>query len=234
VKREINGETVTSYPTEPGEYPAWLWNNQVELCERHGLSVKVGDGWGWTETTTDCRKFVKIMEKLRDEAPPEVASMFKLCLVACIGYQGMSSETYTLSLDGEDGKDIRVCSPGLVSEYFVKSKKDYRPKSMPHWMWYILVQVQCWLTEEALKWMKQEMLVATNTDSVLLIEKAESHLDGYHSKLETRQCMSLPSGAWRKRPLYNATLPALRHLQATTEEGEKIDHRPGKPRNLRN
>lgn len=213
----------TIYPTQPGEYATWLWSCQVELCVRHGLTVQVGDGWGWTETTTDCAAFVRLMEQLRDQASPALAGYFKLCLVAAIGVTGMRPEHHVLSLYGEDGVDIRVCADGLATEYFLKTTRDARPKDMPHWMYWILASVQCQLTEEAWTWIQRELLVADNVDAVLLKPEAEPFLADYPAKSEP----GTPSGTWRKRTLRDARLPALRHLQATTADGETIDKRPG-------
>lgn len=221
----VKGEEQTTYPTEPGTYQAWLWNERVDLLRRHGLHVQVGDGYGWWESTRCCEAFVRQMEALRDQAQtPEEADMYKLCLVAAIGALGMEGPRYVLTKEPQEEK-WRVCAQGAVTPYFIKEKKT-RQKGMPHWMWCVLERVNCQLTEQAWLWREQEMLVATNTDAVLL--RPEADLSAYAEKGPGN-----PSGTWQKRRLTDVTIPALRHLMARGPRGEKIDTRPGVARKRR-
>jgi len=215
------------YPREPGTYTAWLWNERVEFLREEGLLVDVGDGYGWWESTRDCALFVETMAHLRDTAKtPEEADLYKLCLVAAIGALGMEGPRYVLTREPGDEMHRLCLDSGEVTEYFKKEKKS-RAKGMPHWMWCVLERVNCTLTKEAYLWMKQEMLVGTNTDSVLL--KPESKISKYPVKGDS----ACSSGTWQRRELTTVTLPALRHLLATGPQGEKIDKRPGIPRSAR-
>lgn len=234
--RGEEGELI--YPISSGRYHTWLWSNQVAMCRRHGLTVDVGDGWGWRETTTDCARFVQEMERLRDAAPTrQIADWVKLCLVAAIGRLNSSPYRSFLAHDGED--EQRIADAGRALDLFLREELDTRPQSMPHWFWYVLSLGMEHLTEEAFIWKKQEMLVATNTDAVLI--RKESDVSNYPRKQQMtgQQCMAnlssepFKSGTWQARKLLRATLPALRHLTATTEQGEKIDKRPGLPREKR-
>lgn len=230
-----NAESELTYPVRVGQYRTWLWSNQVAMCRRHGLTVEIGDGWGWREVTTDCARFVQEMERLRDCAPiKQLADWVKLCLVAAIGRLNSSPYRSFLAHDGEDAQ--RIADAGRALDLFLRQELDTRPQSMPHWFWYVLALGMEQLTEEAWKWKQQEMLIATNTDAVLL--RKEASIESYHlknckpskiSQEPSEQVSPVLSGTWQARKLLKATLPALRHLTAETEQGEKIDKRPGIP-----
>lgn len=136
----------------------------------------------------------------------------------------MEGPRYVLTKEPQEEK-WRVCAQGAVTPYFIKEKKT-RQKGMPHWMWCVLERVNCQLTEQAWLWREQEMLVATNTDAVLL--RPEADLSAYAEKGPGN-----PSGTWQKRRLTDVTIPALRHLMARGPRGEKIDTRPGVARKRR-
>src|SRR6185312_11928884 len=109
-------------------------------------------------------------------------------------------------------------SEGLAYDWFVRSERDYRPATMPHWFNYTLMQCRLSLTKMAKYWAEREMLVATNTDAVLL--KPEADVSEYPDKGSP-----MPVGAWGKRTLHNVTVPAKRHLISD----EKVT-RPGAPK----
>lgn len=231
-----NEEGELAYPTRKGTYTTWLWSNQIAMCERHGLKVEIADGWGWRETTTDCAAFVREMECLRDAAPTrQIADWVKLCLVAAIGRLNSSPYRSFLAHDGTDAQ--RIADAGRALDLFLREELDTRPQSMPHWFWYVLSLGMEKLTEEAFLWKQQEMLIATNTDAVLIRKEADT--SKYTEKIKSMKYLddsmiqhlamdnSIKSGTWQARKLLKVTLPALRHLTATTEQGEKIDKRPG-------
>jgi hypothetical protein len=211
------------YPTQPGVYTTYLASNLVALVREQGLSVKLGAGWGWTKTTTDLAAFAQQLAALRDQAEEELAGYYKLLLVATVGSLGMSNERHTLSASGDPDHDRRYVLGDQATTWFVLPEQVKRPGSMPHWMWYILALCQEQLTREALRWAKQELLLATNTDAIYLQASA---VTSYPTREE-----SVSSGTWRQRTLYRAQFPAVRHIQAYTQKkgGNRVDKRPGVP-----
>lgn len=222
-----DGEGQLYYPTRKGTYTTWMSSYKAAMCQRNGLLVEPQEGWGWYETTTDQALFVQEMEVLRD-AHPEIGDLIKLSLVAAIGRLGMDNTRYYLSREGNDETDVRVAFDKRASDYFLKQEIDYKPQSMPHWYWYVQEIASTKLTEEGYQWAKKEMLIGTNTDAVIL--KPEARTSKYPSKSDSQM---VKSGHWRARKLLKVTIPALRHLTATTENGEQIDTRPGVPHTRR-
>lgn len=225
----VRTEEQVLYPTRPGTYQCHLWSNTITRVEEAACSIEIKRGWGWYETTTDCAAFVKQMERFRDQAPAHLKPLIKQVLVAAIGRLGMSSTRHFLSEDGEEGVDEHLAIDGLMTDLFIITERDYHPQSMPHWMWYIFSLVREALEKEAMKWKKQELLVATNVDAVLL--KPGQDMSAYPDKESSRpgvdsgELVISPSGTWQKRTLHRVTLPALRHLIS-----DEKTVRPGIPR----
>lgn len=206
-------------PTSTGLYRTSLWKEEIDWVRGipdSGVEIEVLKGEGWRSTTRDTEMFVLLMERLRDNAPTEaIADQVKRALVAAIGRLNMPPQRYELTT--EQTNTCLVGSDGLAMDLYTKEVIDPRPQTMPHWYSYVAMQVRLALSQEALKWKTEEMLLGTNTDCVYI--RKEADVSSYPLACEKK---SLPSGAWSVKLLTKVRFPANRHLIST----EKI-RRPG-------
>lgn len=212
------------YPRAPGMYTAWLWQEEVERCQAAGCLVRIGDGFGWEEWTNDLQPWIEKMSRLRDTAPnPEVEGFMKLAIVAGLGRFGMVEGRQILIPEDQADieKDTPVAVGGLAYDWYVKKIPEWHPTTMPHWYRYIMMKCRIMLYDLALPYAKQELLIGTNTDAILVKDGAD--IAAFKRKDEPAL-----TGEYRKRPLTRVTVPHLRHLISN----EKVT-RPGVPRKNR-
>lgn len=217
------------YPTQPGTYESWLWHNEVENSRKAGCTVKIHNGMGWLETTTDMSCWVRIVEKLRDNAPNErCKDLMKLAIVAGLGRFGMSdlcheliSEAQRLAGDTDSSDRLAEGSMGMLTAWWVRSSIDPAPQTMPHWYGWILACMRGWIYEEALPYAQREHLIATNTDAIYVT--ADADISKYQKE-------TVKTGEFRIKSYQKLQTPAKRHFEGIDSEGKNYSRRPGKKR----
>lgn len=216
------------YPTAPGMYTAWLWREEIELARMEGCRVTFQHGWSWARFTEEPRVWVEKMNRLRDTAPtPGVAAHIKHAIVAAIGRFGMKPETYGLVPGSERGPgDLPIADDGIVYDWWIHKEIEYAPQTLEHWLQYTLMMCRLSLYHQAIKWMRQEMLIATNTDAVYVKEEAD--VSDYPEKASGQA-----PGTWRKTMLHRFRSDKPRHIRSqekTTLPGVAREARTKRPR----
>lgn len=196
-----------TFPTAPGSYRTWLWKEEIELARREGCTVKTLAGFGWKVATTDFAPYVESIARLRDSAPPEIAALLKLALVASVGHLGMPEDRYTI-VSSKDRKygDRCLSDAGLAYNWWIHQEQDPYPQSMPHIFSRVLMLCRLSLYEMAKRCMEEELnIIATNTDAVITERKlAAIPMKGAIVK----------TGDWTALELTNVIVPANRHLHS--------------------
>lgn len=217
------------YPTQPGTYEGWLWNNEIKLARMSGCTVVEHEGYGWKEVTRDMNCWVQLMSWLRDNAPSKaVEQHVKLAIVAGIGRFNMADESYTLIPEeqAKPGIDrLAQGEAGIALSWFIHASVEARPQTMPHWFSHTLAVAREMLYKEMLPHAEKEMIISSNTDGFIV--KPEADISHYPEK----GTPGLATGTFSVRTLLNVRTPAARHLEAIdARTGERISKRPGIPR----
>lgn len=209
------------FPTAAGTYRTWLWNREVDVSRRDGLTVVIVAGFGWTEATFDFQPFVEKVAELRDSAPKELQPLLKTALVAFTGRLGMPEERYVLVSGNDRAEEDRALGfDGVVYDWWIHQEFNAMPQSMPHIFSHILMLCRLSLYEKA-KWSNEQGLnvIATNTDAVLC-ERTDASIPAKGKPVNT--------GDWTALELHHVVVPANRHLISD----EKVT-RPGIPKKYR-
>lgn len=227
--RRKNQDEENVYPTCPGDYDTWLWHNEIANSRKAGCIVKIHNGMGWLETTTDMACWVRLMEKLRDNAPTErCKDLMKLAIVAGLGRFGMSdlcyeliSEAQRLAGDKDPSDRLAEGTMGMMTDWWVRATVDPRPQTMPHWYGWILACLRGWIYEEALPYAQSEHLVAIDTDAIYVAREAD--ISQYKTEHVT-------TGDFRIKSYQRLQTPAKRHFEGIDADGKPYSKRPGKKR----
>ena len=151
-----------SYPTEPGDYPCWLWSNEAALAEERGCQLTIKNGWGWTETTREPEVWVEWASEKRESAPDQqTRDLWKVCMVAAIGRMGMRPEQYTLVPEPLSEED----RPAGLFDAWIHCERDESPTALPHWMQYALARCRENIYREFEPYRAAELLVSVDTDA---------------------------------------------------------------------
>ena len=207
--KDEEGLDLVSYPTLPGVYDTWLWNDEVALCRSEGCDIEVLDGWGWAEITHDTQTWVEQMEKLRDEAPDEfTANIIKLATVAAIGRHGMPQQSYILVQEKDKSPgDQCIAFDGRLYDWYIHAVYDWQPQGMQHWFNHTLMRARIALFKLAKKYAEQEQLVRTNIDALFVLPSVD--VSQYPTKQDPSQ-----NGAWRVITHTNIEFPASNHIRS--------------------
>jgi len=217
--RQVDSQTVrVLYPTQAGQYDAFLWKEEIDLARKEGCHVQTGPGWGWLAMTRDNQRFTELMTRLRDTAPPEIVDWLKIAIVGSIGRHGSPWEsTYLVPEEERREGDRPVGWNGLAYDWFVREACIKQPETMQHWFDYTLMLCRLALYQEALPYAKEGTLLATNVDAIYVSRET--------FRVRKEHSGGTPSGTWRQSTLSQVQFPALRHLVSR----EKI-RRPGIPK----
>jgi hypothetical protein len=220
------------YPTQPGIYETWGWNDEVTLARSKGCMVVCHEGYGWYEVSRDMECWVRLMSWLRETAPTrEVEQHIKHAIVAGIGRFGMGDTRYELIAEEQVDLEKDKLAEGenaLAYGWFVHATVEERPMTMPHWFSHTLMQCRIALYKEMLPYAEREQLIATNTDAGIV--RADADISAYPQK----GTPGIQTGVFSVKTLLNVTTPAARHLEAIdARTGERISKRPGIPRSGR-
>lgn len=207
------------FPRSPGVYRAWLWKEEIDLCQQEGLTVSIKSGFAWKEVTDDFGPMVQELARLRDESPESEAGYFKLALVAFTGTLGMPTERYNL-VSGDERKpgDRAIGDAGTVYDWWIHAEQNPYPQSMPHIFSHTLMLCRLSLFGMMKQATLEELnIIATNTDAVVT-EKKSVNLPVKGTPVNT--------GEWTSFELHDVVVKANRHLDSR----EKSVH-PGIPKN---
>lgn len=191
------------YPTQPGSYEAWLWNDEIALSREQGCLIETYEGYGWCEVTNDLAPFIDLMSQLRDSAPVEIVDFIKQAIVSGIGRFGMTEGKYVL-VSGEEKSDtdLPITARGLAYDWWVHHEPEYRPLTMPHWYRFIIMRCRVKLYQLALPFVKSEHLLGLNTDAILVKD-----CELVHNFPEKNQ--PVETGEYRRKRITSSTLPTF-------------------------
>lgn len=200
------------YPTLKGRYDdVYIWKEQAESALRAGCKVRPKEGVGWKEWTDDNSWWCQEIYSLRKFAPSKfVESSIKAAIVAAIGRHAMAPVKYILvPEDRASVFDVPVCGEGVPYAFFVHEEQMDNACSMIHWNGYTLGMAANTLYNFALPYAEQGRLIATNYDSVLVLDGDDirSHIKRYSA--EEIYC---PPGGWRWQELHDVYIVAPRSI----------------------
>jgi len=200
------------YPTQPGEYTAYLWEHQAALCIQDGCSVQPIKGYGWYELTDDTTYFCYAMYDLHKNAPPEIKDIIKRSIVATIGRNGMQSTFYKLvpEYEYQEG-DTPLIQNKEAYNWFIREYIDFNSANMLHWYSYNLTKVACDTYDLASIYARSGQLVCTNYDSVMIHSPTEQDYRWCISR-DNPDASMLPPGSWRWEELHNVEIVAPRSV----------------------
>ncbi len=216
VRVHSHDEERVVYPTLSGAYQCYLWKGQVDDARRAGCTVKVVEGYGWRRMTDNTGYLAERLFDLRDTAPTkEVENVVKHCGVAFTGGLGMSGTFYTLIPEEKAGpKDLIPLVNARTKEpmaYYVhEEERPYLP-NMVHWFSRTITETARSLYRFALPFAQDGRLVATNYDSVLVVEK-NNEGRRYIKKYTSEEIHPRP-GDWRATHLHNCFIVAPRSIE---------------------
>lgn len=183
------------YPTLPGVYKkVYLWKEQVSDCKRAGCFVRIIQGYGWNNYTTDSLSWAERAFVLRRGARTNNEVLWtKKCAVAAIGHHAQPREYYYLSPEeGEEGCEL-VDSYGNAFNIYLRKEKDLSAALMIHWYAYTIAMCNRHVYQFALPFAKEGRLVSIDYDSILIVEKDERHTYVARKDFEA---LDLPPGTW--------------------------------------
>ncbi len=227
-KKEIfikNKIRTVAYPTQPGLYHTFLWDEEIELCREQGLEVELIEGWGWIRWTGCLKKWAEEMWRLRNEARGDkpAEAVIKKAALAALGRFAAAEESYTVGMPGDDtvGTWVRGDDDGITN-YAINRKVGEGTCCMPHWYSYIMMQQRCVLYRKALPFARNGRLVGTNYDAVFLLP----------TRYEIGQTVepNRKLGAWKWNSYTQAYIPYPRALIATKDGGGDTMILPGMAR----
>jgi hypothetical protein len=211
------GKPGVEYPTEPGEYIAYLWKEQVELCRGLGLHVSVHYGFGWWELTYDTEAWCEHMYQQKVRAPTKVdEELTKRAINAAIGRQAMAPMYYSLVSEEHATPDELfrpIVENGEAYPYYVRIREDFDSANMLHWNAYTLMKTSVQVFEMALPFARDRRLVCTNYDSVTVLpgdDPCEEYGEVYPKNSERMR--HLTPGMWRWQELTNCWIKAPRSI----------------------
>lgn len=220
-----------TYPTLPGKYRVVLWKEQIEDCIEAGCTVSIQGGYGWSAYTADNNYWAwDIYQKRLDSPTEEVEAHVKAAIVAAIGRHGMGRLHRILVPHGKEAElDVPVCNTvdgrGEPLDFYVHEIIDPYAANMVHWYSYTLMQCARRLYHLALPYAKQGRLVATNYDSILVIEENECEMYLKRYSPEAKICKP---GELRYQRLHNVKILAPRAIDC-----DEKTIRPGVPLEMR-
>lgn len=142
----IKGALSNEYPTQPGEYDAWLWKEEVDQCRRAGWVVMPQYGWGWTKWNTGLTSWSQHMFMLRQMATSldsVLAAWIKQTIVSALGRFGMPLFQWALvpetSAFVQPG-DIGLSLHGRQSGFVLHRTQEWNATHLSHWYSYILMR----------------------------------------------------------------------------------------------
>ena len=210
VRQSKNGKEWIEYPTEPGQYFAVLWKEQVEICRAAGCDVQVLDGYGWKEMTEDNAVWCDTMYDLKIHAPDDFTeTSIKKSIVAGIGRHGMSDSIYRLVPESlAEYEDVPFVDNGEMYTWYIHENTDFFSVSMVHWFAYTIMLAAVELYKFALPYAADGRLLATNYDSCIVIP-SPGDMEKYPSRADSRE---LTPGTWRWEVLTNVWIVAPRSV----------------------
>lgn len=212
VNRKSKGRII--YPTLEGMYESYLWKEQVEDCRAAGCDVQVCEGYGWPEFTTDNLQWAQKAFWLRKNAPTEfIEKAIKKSAVAAIGRHKSPREHYFLVPEERaDFGDIPVFSEwGDPYNLFVHAEQDPHSAFMYHWWSYTVMMCNHTVYNFALPYAQQGRLVMVDYDSIMVLEKDETHR---YVKKYSVEAMSCPPGTWLWMLLHNVNIHNARRFES--------------------
>lgn len=166
------------YPTLPGTYYTFLWKEQVNLAREYGCQVGVGAGVGWRSFSTDPSIWSKEIYRKRKTATNErIERWCKLASVGGIGHHGMTRYQYHLTPDLKNAntKITIITESGEPLAYGVVETLDESGSYLLHWQRYTAAMAGLSSITFALPIAEEGRLVQIYHDSVLVIERDETH-----------------------------------------------------------
>lgn len=213
VREVYDGSGRVVYPTLPSVYECYLWREQVDDCKNAGCDVTVHEGFGWLKMTKDNEYWAQHAYDKRMSSPdPEVESIQKTKIVAAIGRHGMSGEFYTVVPEERKSVDdyLPLFDGRIPLGYFVHKEWNSSVPCMVHWFAYTLMQCARELYHFALPYACSGRLVATNYDSILVIEQDESHR---YIRKYSPEAFTCRPGTWRWTRYHNVDIVAPRSIK---------------------
>ena len=208
------------YPTEVGWYgleqELWLWKDQIERCLEAGMFVWTTgeEAWGYQDWSDRCRRWANKLEKLRDQAAPDLKPLVKMLIVAGIGWHGQKSESCKV-VPLEEAQEVVSTGDGPGSLMFGVSRtaKPNKPY-MTHWYYWSIMRVGCAVWDFAQAEMRAgNRVLMTNYDAVLLMERHRTSV----RFLPKRRVVGLNGHkgnriSWHETELHDVTIPASRSI----------------------
>jgi len=203
---------IVVYPTLPGKYDCYVWEETYERIVEAGCEVEIDGGYGWLECTMDMLPWCQKMYGLKTGALEDwLEDYIKNVIVAAIGRFGMKGEfNVVVHMDDADPSDPPVITrDGRLTEYCIHGEVNKSAIAMPHWFNYTIQQVARDTYDFALPFAERGELIATNYDSVLVLDtEVKPNTVRKHSSI------SCDPGTWRWQLLTNIYVPAPRSIVA--------------------
>lgn len=210
------------YPTIPGLYKgAFLWREQIDDCRKAGCSVRIIEGYGWRNYTTDNFRWSDESYRLRTSASSGLdIKRCKSCNVSAVGRHFQPREHYCIVGEGynEDTDTPLVIGRDAVNLYLHKEVDD-KTAYMVHWYAYTVAMCNSIVYNFALPFAKEGRLISIDYDSILIIEKDERH---HYVKRQSIEALNLPPGTWLWMLLHN-----VRGVKDRTFIADELSKTPG-------
>lgn len=198
------------YPTLPGVYESYIWKEQYEKAIAAGCEVECHGGYGWLECTLDTQHWCQYMYEKKVTAPEEyLEDYMKNVIVSTIGRYGMKPEFRTIvhEDDAEPQDNPIITRDGSFTEFCIHLEKNDTAVLMPHWLNYTTQCVALDTYEFALPYAERGELIATNYDSVLVL-----NTNVKPNTVSKYNAITCPPGTWRYQMLTGIYIPAPRAI----------------------
>lgn len=196
-----------SYPTEPGTYEAWLWDDEVRACREAGCGVDLQRGYGWTSWYS-AKDWSAAMDSARRKFTKRQAAMVKLAAVGAIGcFKNLPRRFQASEILAQvpEGSVAVQDGPHGVAGYLMQGNWDH--SIMPHWWSYIQMRVRLALYQRQ---------IVEGVEHVVMADT-----DGLYLDREPVGEMGDEMGSWSLRKVHtNARVLGPRTL--VSDQGRKI------------